>query len=203
MDDTQTPDTDAPETEPADIEPAADETAPVDEPLGDGGKRALDAERKARTAAEKQLKTMQAELDALREAQMSEAEKAVAAAKAEGAAEVLASVNRRLFSAEVRAATAGRLEDPDLLADPDVATRLLGLDEIPLTATGDVDSEAISHAIEQLLEAKPYLKASGAKPIAGSADQGTRTTPEQPDPTRLTDPAAVIEWARSNRSRRF
>jgi hypothetical protein len=200
--DTETTDTDALESEHVESTDTATEAS--DQGLGDGGKKAIEAERKARRDAEKSLKTMQSELETLRAAQMTEADKAIATARAEGAAEVLTSVNRKLFSAEVRAASAGVLADPDLLSDPDVAVRLLGLGEIPTTGDGDVDSAAIAQAIESLLDSKPYLKANGsATRPAGSADQGGRSTPAPADPSILTDPKAVLEWARSNRTRRF
>lgn len=163
--------------------PAADPT--VDEPLGDAGKRALDAERAARKEADKRLKAMEAELDKLREAQMSEQERAVAEARREGAAEASAAVQARLFAAEAKVAAAGRVADPTLLADPDVARKLLGLDTIPVTPDGDIDSEAISGAIDRLLQERPFLAAtSGATPPpkpTGSADGGARgaTAPSQ------------------------
>lgn len=48
------------------------------EPLGDGGKRALEAEREARKAAAKQLADAQRELDKFRKAAMTEQERAIA-----------------------------------------------------------------------------------------------------------------------------
>src|SRR5687768_12689074 len=57
---------------------------PEAEALGDAGKKALSEERAARKAAEKAARDAQAELDRLRQASMSDQEKAVAAARLEG-----------------------------------------------------------------------------------------------------------------------
>lgn len=52
----------------------ADDTADNADGLGDGGKAAIAAERKARRDAEKQLKTIQAELQSLKDKDLSEAD---------------------------------------------------------------------------------------------------------------------------------
>lgn len=56
-------------------------TDPQDEGLGDGGKKALQAERDARKAAERSVTELQFQLDALQSSQMSDLEKAQAQAK--------------------------------------------------------------------------------------------------------------------------
>lgn len=157
-----------------------DPTAGDDEPLGEPGKKALEAERAARKEAEKKARRadeLEAELEKFREQQMSEQEKAIAAARKEAAdearTEALSTANARLFKAEVRAAAAGKVADTELLNDPDVALRLLGFDEVPVTEDGDVDAEAISAALDELVERKPYLAVSATRP-AGDVDQGTR-----------------------------
>ena len=169
--------TDAPD--PAAVPPAATEpaAAPVaDEPLGEPGKRALDAERAAHKEAKRQLREMETQLEEARLAQMSEQEKAVAEARKAGESDATARVQTRLFAAETKVAAAGKLADPSLLADPDVAVKLLGLAQIPVTSDGDIDSEAISQAIDQMLLVRPYLAASnGATPTpSGSADGGAQ-----------------------------
>jgi len=150
--------TDAP---PADEAPAEEPTAaPADDDgLGDAGKKALAAERAAAKAAEKRAKAAEAELEKIRLANASDAEKAAAAAKAEGRAEALAVSNARLLRAEVKAAAAG------VLNDPDDAVRLLDLDEFEVDEDGEVDAKAIKAAVQRLADAKPYL-AVGAKPAA-------------------------------------
>ena len=167
--------TDAPD--PAAVPPAATEpaAAPVaDEPLGEPGKRALDAERAAHKEAKRQLREMETQLEEARLAQMSEQEKAVAEARKAGESDATARVQTRLFAAETKVAAAGKLADPSLLADPDVAVKLLGLAQIPVTPDGEIDSEAISQAIDQMLKVRPYLASTGATPPppTGAADGG-------------------------------
>lgn len=160
---------------------------PDPDALGDAGKKALVQEREARKAAEREAKEaarkadraeeLEAELEQLREQQMSEQEKAIEKARKEAADEarndVLSSVHRKLFTAEVRAAAASKVADPDLLSDPDVAMRLLEFDEVPVDAQGDVDTEAISAALDGLVERKPYLAVGDRQQVPG-ADQGAR-----------------------------
>lgn len=159
-----------------------------DQPLGPEGEKALQIWKQRARAAEREAKRareLEAELAKLREAQMTEQERAIENARREAAeaarTEVLRSVNERLFVAELRAATAGKLTPEaqrDLLVDPMVATKLLGFDEIPVTDTGDIDSEAISQAVASFVEARPYLAPSASRP--GGADQGARpNTPSQ------------------------
>lgn len=141
--------------------------------LGDAGKKALDEERSARRTAEKAAKAAQAELDKLREASMSEQEKAVAQARAEGRAEAFTQANERLLRAEVRAQAAGKLADP---AD---AVHLLDVMSF-MDDKGEIDSKAIGSAIDALVKTKPYLS---AKPGNGSGEGGPRggTPPKQFD----------------------
>ena len=106
-----------------------------------------------------------AEREAARQAQLmrrgfvsaSAEEKAVAAARAEGRTEALTAANARLVRAEVKAAAAG------VLNDPDDAVNLLNLDEFEVDEDGEVDAKAIKAAVQRLADAKPYL-AAGAKP---------------------------------------
>jgi hypothetical protein len=56
-------------------QPAAEDQAPADEPLGSGGKKALDAERKARAAAEMREKALAAKVKDFEDAHKSESEK--------------------------------------------------------------------------------------------------------------------------------
>jgi hypothetical protein len=97
--------------------------------------------------SEKELTALRAEMDSLRQAQMSDAEKAVAKARAEGAAEgrkaALAVAGQRLVEANVRAILAGRREDDEIqaLLDSLDTARFLGDDGEPdtkaLTAWAD------------------------------------------------------------------
>jgi hypothetical protein len=146
--------------------PAGD---PPAEPAGDDVgklKATLAAERRARAAAER-------EANKLRDEHATDAEKAVAAAREEGRREALGQVAGRMVEAEVRAAAAGKLADP---AD---AIRLLDLTGF-VDDAGEIDGKAIVAAVDELVEAKPYLAAE-AKAAAGNgsrpAPQGTRPGP--------------------------
>ena len=125
----------------------------------DGVKRALDQSRKEREKLQRQL-------DDLRKQSMSEAEKAVAEAKAEGRKAALAEVSSRLLTAEVRALAADRMADP---AD---AVHLLDLEGL-VDDDGHIDSKAIVDRLEALLKDKPYLAKAG-KPAALRAPHGAR-----------------------------
>lgn len=149
---TEDPSTDAPETEQPD--------------LGDGGKRALDEERKSRRAAERELKSLQARLAEIEQQSMSATEKAIAEAKAAGRKEALSTANDRLVRAEVRAAAAGKL------ADPGDAAALLGDLNQYVGDDGEPDTKAISKAIDDLVKSKPYLRAAALN--VGDPDAGSR-----------------------------
>lgn len=121
---------------------------------GDGSKEAVLAdlarERKVRQKLERDLAKMQ-------EANQTEAEKALAAAKAEGRTEALSVANTRLVRAEIKAAAAGVLQDPD------DATAHIDVSAFEVDDNGDVDTKAIKAEVERLVKAKPYL-AAGVKP---------------------------------------
>jgi len=166
------PGTPAPEGDPPD--PNTDSN--TDSNTGEGGdddvdvkklKATLAAERRARVAAER-------EATKLRDEHATDADRAIAAARDEGRREAMGQVGARMVEAEVRAAAGGRLADP---AD---AVRLLEVGSFIDDDTGDIDRDAIAAAIDELVEAKPYLKA-GASGRNGSppppAPQGTRPGP--------------------------
>lgn len=164
-DEDPTPDPETPpEAPPA---PAASD----DEPLGEPGKAALKAERARAAKAEKELKKLRDEAAAREAEAMSESEKAIAAAKAEGVSEATAAANRRIVRSEVKALAAKKLNDP---AD---AVAMLDLDQFEVDGDGEVDEEAITAALDALVAAKPYLAASPRPGGAGDADAGARTPP--------------------------
>lgn len=97
--------------------------------LGEAGKKALDAEREQRKAAEKSAKELKVRLDELERAQMSDQEKAVAEAIEQAKSETRAEFGSQLVAAEVKVAATGLL-DPEqidtLLADLNLAKFLTG-----------------------------------------------------------------------------
>lgn len=191
--------------EPTETTPSAEPPADDDKPLGESGEKALAAfkERaKASEAKAKRADVLEAELTALRESQMSEQEKAIADARKEASesarSEVLNTVNRRLFAAELKAAITGQIADTDLLSDPDVALKLLKLGEIPVTDDGDIDTEAISASVALFIEDKPHLAVSATRPGIPPLSQGPRGRVDPPDPAELP----MAEYVKQRQSRR-
>lgn len=152
-------------------EPTTTEPPQPDAGLNEGGKRALEAERKARSEAEKAAKAATAELEKLRKLTMSETEKAIAEAKASARAELMAEVGAERVENAVRAATAGRNVDADALLD--------GLDRARfLTDDGKPDTQKITEWVDRIAPKgqtppKPAAKdiGQGARPGATGASQ--------------------------------
>lgn len=163
---------DAPATTdaPADTEDASTETpATAETPTPDKDES---AQWKALARKhEKAEKAARAELDKLRQASMSEQEKAVALARAEGRAEAAKSANERLLRAEVRSLAA------PLLADPDDAVHLLDLSGYEPDENGEYDRRAIQADLAALVKTKPYL---GTQPGTGSGEGGPRGRSDPP-----------------------
>lgn len=112
--------------------------------------------------ANKEAETARKKLAAVEEASQTETEKAINAAKAEGHAEAMSAMNKRLVATEVRAAAHG------VLIDPDDAARYLDLDEFEVGADGEVDTKSIASAVAGLAKAKPHLAAGGKpQPLPG------------------------------------
>ena len=149
--------------------------APIEgaEALGDPGKRALDTMKAERKAATDRAKAAEAERDALR-AQLEgrEAEHAAAQEKQRARDEALAVANKRILSAELRAAAKGKL------ADPSDAALYINLDEFEVSEDGEVDSDALASAIDDLLARKSHLAADSRR-FDGAADQGAKGEPRQ------------------------
>jgi len=152
--------------------PANQQEISVDYPadLGETGKNAIDRMKATVAAAKAEAAQTRAELDELRRQSMTDQEKAIAAAREEGAASVTAMVNERILLAEIRAAAAGKLNDP---AD---AVLLIDPKQFTISPDGTVDTSAINSAIETLVKSKPYLATSKVSTKSGSADQGATGT---------------------------
>lgn len=163
------PPTDSTPTDPPAAPPADPTPAPDDEELGDAGKKALDAWKARAKAAETAEKEAKAEL-AKRTAAEPDSEKV--RREAEEAATRVA--NERVQRSELKAAAKGRLVDP--------AEALLNIDptQFAVDANGDVDSDALNEAINQLLEKKPYL-AAPSNPFKGGGDGGATPPPKPAD----------------------
>lgn len=81
------------------------------------------------------------------------------------------SLQSRLVAAEVKAAAAGKM------ADPEDAVHLLDIDDFEVDDNGRVDASKVGKAIDGLIQAKPYLRAQGSTATRPTADGGARQAP--------------------------
>lgn len=134
-----------------------------DDALGDAGKQALDRMKAERNEAAKRAKQLERELEQVRTANLTEAEKAIAEAEKRGEANALSRVGTRLVDAELRLAAAGRTLTTDALLTFDRSKFL--------TADSDVDREGLTKWVEQ------NSVAASPQPLRfGDVDQGVRKT---------------------------
>lgn len=140
---------------------AQDQSATDD--LGDAGKKALEAERTARKESDRRFKALEKEMEKVRQASMSEAEKAVAEAEARGLKTGRTEGGARLARTEFDA-LAGR-RNPDF----DTASALEWVDLARFVGEdGEPDTKAIKAAVERLVPVP-----DGGPP---SFDGGARST---------------------------
>lgn len=179
-----TPETEAVEAE---VEAPAEEQAPEqpekvdgEDALGDKGKKALDAMKAERKKAQEEARELRQELDRLRaEAEGRKAEYEAELKQREAEQAALDKANERILKAEIRAAAAGKLNDPaDALLYTDLSSFEVGDD-------GEVDADAITTAIDDLIKNKPYLAAQGGRKFQGTADGGPRK--DALKPTQLSE----------------
>lgn len=175
-----------------------DVDAPIEgeEALGDPGKKALDTMKAKLREAEKAAREERARREALEQAaalrDKPAEEQAIEQARAEARAEALKAANERVLRSELRAAATGKLADP---AD---AALYINLSEFTVSDDGDVDSEALSDAIADLIERKPHLAAVKKSRFDGAADQGAKGREQTPrqlsadDLSRMT-PEQIVE----------
>ena len=148
-----------------------------------GAKKALVAERTARKAIEKELAALRADL-ALKDKPAEE--QALEQARAEARAEATTKANERIVRAEVKAAATGKVKNPAL------ALKLIDTSAIEVDDDGEVDSDAVSAAVADLLELYPELAADGSK-FTGSADQGAKGKASKPSQLSKQDIESMSE----------
>lgn len=103
-------------------------------------------------------KALQAEIDKLREASLSDKEREIKAARAEAAKETAAQFEQRIAKQALKAAATGKF------ADPSDAALFVDLTKIPIDDNGDPDEKALEAAIADVLKQKPHLAATASKP---------------------------------------
>lgn len=167
--------------EPTPEPPAEPPTPDNDNPeLGEKGEKALTAMKeqvKTLKAEARKTKDLEAEVSKLREANASEAEKALEAAKAEGDQGARTELGSQLTSLRVELAVL-KSEDTKKLADPDDLLVNVTVDDIT-DGNGHVDPKALTAAIDDLLTRKPHLAATARRvpQVPGGPRQ-----PGAPDP---------------------
>lgn len=141
--------------------------------LGDGGKRALEAERDARKAFERRTKDLEAELEQLKASTQSDSDKALAKARKEGVAEERARVQVLLRQSGVKSALVAAGVNPEVI---DLATKDDVFAELSVSDDGDV--EGLDAAVAKLRKARPSLFGKTTPPDFGGGNRGpTPTTP--------------------------
>lgn len=158
--------------------------------LGDAGKKALDtmkAQRNAERDRRKQLEARIAELEKPAEGSQPDADQI--RTQAEKAATTKA--NNRILRAEIKAAATGKFADPS-----DALLHLQDkLNSFEVNEDGDVDSDEISEAIEDLLTRKPHLAAKAQPRFQGSGDGGAARKASGPSQlTRADLKGKSPEW---------
>lgn len=167
--------------DPTDLDPNQDPnpTDPTDGDLGDAGKKALEAERKARRDAEKVARDTQAKLKEFEDRDKSDLQKLQddLAARDAQLAELPAKIRADVVRFASAAATAG-------FVDPEDA--LLNLGDVDLG-----DSEAVSAALTALAERKPHLvRQSNAPKPADRIPTRPKAGSGQPTGAPASDPKA-------------
>lgn len=132
------------------------------------------AERTARTEKERADRA-EAELAQLKKKGTGKAgeddpDEAIATARREAEEAATKRSNRAILEARIEAAAFGKL------ASPDLAVRLLDLDDFEVDKDGKVDRKAIDEALEELLEDNPGLSAKKRPTKPKPAKQGERST---------------------------
>lgn len=140
-----------------------------DAALGEAGKRALEAERTARKAAEDRAKAAEKERDEAKLANASDHDRAIAAAKAEGEATVTDRLHAAVRRQSVREALLAAGVAAGLVADLSKADEFVGL---KVGDDDEIDSKELAAAVKAHKDRVPdAYKAPGS---SGSADGGAR-----------------------------
>lgn len=136
--------------------------------LGDAGKRALDDMKAAKKTAEAEAKAARDELEKLRSATATDAEKALAQARKEGATEVLAKAQTQIRRSEVRAALSAAGLTGSMV---DLASRADEFASLKVSDDGEV--EGLNTAVDAFKKAQPDLFKTRQPGDAGLGPRGT------------------------------
>lgn len=172
---------------------AGGDDPPGSDQLGDPGKKALDAMKAERNTARTELADIKRQFDALKaQVDGKEAEHQAQVERDRVTAEALGKANDRIKKAELRAAGAGKL------ADPNDALLYVDLSGIDVGEDGEVDRAALTAAIDDLVKNKPYLAAQGGRRFEGGADGGARKeSPGKPIGEQIAEAQKAGDWDRA------
>jgi hypothetical protein len=170
---------------PAPVVPdAAQELADLRDKLEGQKKVNKDLEEKFKNAAQIARQKLEAEYQDKLNAGKSVDEQAIEAARAEARSEATKISDARILRAELKAAATSRL------ADPSDAALYIDLADFAVQPNGDVDSAALTAAVEDLIARKPHL-AAPTNPFGGSGDGGA-TPPPKPTASVQERAAAAL-----------
>jgi uncharacterized membrane protein YqiK len=144
-----------------------------------------DLARKHEERAKQNAKAAQ-ELEQLKAQSLSETEKAIEAAKAEGRSEAETRLRERIILAEVKARQT---------ADPQLVAMLVDRSTLKWDDGGELDEESLEKAINKVLKERPILATREGVPTP-KVPTGARGT-EQPDPGSMSM-SEYMAWRKAN-----
>lgn len=146
-----------------------DDAGKGDETLGTAGVQALEREKARRKAQSDRRRTAEARVTELEAQLAGKGEPTPEQIRAEADKAATTRANARIVRSEIRAAAAGKLNDPK------DAITFLDLSRFEVDEDGEVDEDEIADAITELLKDKPYLTAAATAPrFQGGGDGGAR-----------------------------
>ncbi|MFW6092222.1 MAG: hypothetical protein ACODAF_10065, partial [Actinomycetota bacterium] len=159
------------------------------------GKKALDAMKEKVKAERQKRRDVEAELEKLRkaaEAKPDDEQPSADEIRREAEKAATQKANARIVRSEIRAAAAGKL------ADPKDALTFLDADQFEVDENGEVDSDEVADAIDDLVKNKPYLAAQGGRRFQGTADNGAARNAGKPKQLTRDDldgmtPAEIVQ----------
>lgn len=157
-------------------DPKPEEPTPEPEDKTDWKAEARKHERRSKQA-QKRIEEIEAKLAKIDDANKTEQEKALDAARKEAAEETRTELQNEVRAERLSAAIARQAADK--FADIDDAIRLLDTDNADLfNDEGQLQNEALTDALNDLLERKPHLGKKDAPIGESDAGKGAASSPE-------------------------